>query len=308
MKKQFVIILIAALALSLTACNKKKLEQLESSNKQLSQVNQRQDSLLNDFMLYFNEFEENLDLIKEREAIISTNTENPEFQQDRKDKVLSDIQTINTLLVKNQTIIDSLTERLKGSQWRTKEFKRTIANLNKKLENKTSTIDQLKGDLETMNFAVASLNTKVDTLTKKSEKLAQLSETQSSKLNEQGELLAEQTEKIEFQTKSLNTGFYVTGTSKELKEADILTKEGGVIGLGSTTKLKDDFNSSAFTKIDITEIQVIPLATKKARLLTNHPADSYVIKGEEDKNVEGLEITDPERFWAASKYLVLVTN
>ena len=38
---------------------------------------------------------------------------------------------------------------------------------------------------------------------------------------------------------------------KELKENNVITKEGGIIGLGKTTKLSSDFNKEYFTKINI---------------------------------------------------------
>ncbi|MEZ4825231.1 MAG: hypothetical protein R3C61_02895 [Bacteroidia bacterium] len=63
----------------------------------------------------------------------------------------------------------------------------------------------------------------------------------------------------------------------------------------------------AFTAIDITKVSSIPFDSKKAELLTSHPSDSYVFN-QENKKITSLEITNPEKFWKASKYLVVVTD
>jgi hypothetical protein len=80
-----------------------------------------------------------------------------------------------------------------------------------------------------------------------------------------------------------------------------------VLGLGGQKELKENFNSKAFTPIDITKVQTIPLQSTGAQLVTNHPSDSYSIEIKGDQ-VSDLRITDPEKFWAASKYLVVVVD
>jgi Txe/YoeB family toxin of Txe-Axe toxin-antitoxin module len=109
---------------------------------------------------------------------------------------------------------------------------------------------------------------------------------------------------LEDKTGKLNTAYYAFGTSKELVKQGVLTKEGGFIGIGKAEKLKDDFNKSYFTKIDISETPSIALACKKAKLITIHPTGSYKFEGPDGK-IEKLIITNPEEFWSASKYLVV---
>ena len=96
-------------------------------------------------------------------------------------------------------------------------------------------------------------------------------------------------------------------TSKELIAQGVLTKEGGFIGIGKAEKLKEDFNKNYFTQIDITESMSIPLACKKAKLITTHPSGSYKFDGPEGK-IEKLTITNSEEFWSVSKYLVVVVE
>ena len=89
-------------------------------------------------------------------------------------------------------------------------------------------------------------------------------------------------------------------------EKNVISKEGGFIGLGKTTKVKDDFNKDYFTKINIESTTTINIGAKRAKILSSHPHDSYKLVGE--KPVEKIEITNAEEFWSASKYLVIVID
>mgnify|MGYP000874925023 CR=1 FL=1 len=111
----------------------------------------------------------------------------------------------------------------------------------------------------------------------------------------------------EIKTEKLNTAYYAFGTSKELIKNNVLTKEGGFIGMGKTAKMKSDFNKAYFTKVDASVFTEIVLSAKKAKLVTTHPAGSYKIEGAEGK-AEKLVITNAEDFWSASKYLVIVVE
>jgi hypothetical protein len=114
-------------------------------------------------------------------------------------------------------------------------------------------------------------------------------------------------EEIGTQTDKMNTAYYCFGTSKELKEKGVLTKEGGFIGIGKSEKLAADFNKDYFTKIDITLMKSVDLKSKKAKLVTTHASDSYKLEGDKT-SVDKLVITNAEKFWASSKYLVIVVE
>ena len=104
----------------------------------------------------------------------------------------------------------------------------------------------------------------------------------------------------------INTAYYVIGTKKELLENEVITKEGGFIGMGKIAKLKDKFNKDYFTKVDIRETSEISVYAKKGEVITNHPSDTYKIIGEE--KLDKIEILNPKEFWGASKYLVIMTD
>jgi hypothetical protein len=54
-------------------------------------------------------------------------------------------------------------------------------------------------------------------------------------------------------------------------------------------------------------INHIDIISKKVKVVTNHPSESYKIEGE-NGSVEKLVILDSDAFWSASKYLVMVVE
>jgi len=110
--------------------------------------------------------------------------------------------------------------------------------------------------------------------------------------------------KLEETTEELYRAYYAFGTRKELKEQNILTGDGF---MSKKKVLESDFDKDYFTQIDTREVDSIPLYRPKAKILTTHPQDSYTL----EKNDEGalvLKITDKDRFWSTSKYLVIQVN
>jgi len=234
----------------------------------------------------FNDIQENLNRIKEMEGVISMQTANPsEMQDSAKEQINSDINFIYELLQKNKQTIDDMKRKLSKSDKKMKELERLIANLEMQITQKDAEITLLKEQLAQMNIHIEILVTQIDSI------------SQENKVK--GNEIADKTEE-------LNTVFYVYGTKKELIEKQVLTKEGGFIGIGKIDKLRQDFNKDYFTKADLTQLNSITLASKKARLITTHPSDSYKIIGNE--KADKIEITDAKKFWAASKYLVIVVE
>ncbi|MFK7926349.1 MAG: hypothetical protein AB8H47_30660 [Bacteroidia bacterium] len=295
-------------AMTLVACNGDKIAELENRNTALNEQTTLQDSLLNDFMISFNTFEDNLTLIKEKENLISMETSDQELAPDQKERILTDIQSINDLLDQNRGLIAELTNKVEANSGKVGEFRRMVKRLKSDLEERDTEINTMKEDLVALNFEKETLNRRVDTLSGVNEELVALSNVQAETLDAKEEVLTEQTETINTQTARLNRAFYVVGTEKELKEMNVLSKEGGVIGLGRTAKLAKDFDPNAFTAVDITEFDRIPVDTKKMKVVTAHPSNSYAVNETEKGQVESLEITDPSKFWAASRYLVVVLN
>ena len=82
------------------------------------------------------------------------------------------------------------------------------------------------------------------------------------------------------------------------------------MGLGKTARLNSNIDNNKYTKIDYTQTMTIPINSDGVKIVTSHPADSYTLdKDAKNKDmVINLTITNPEKFWSASKYLVIVKS
>ena len=291
MKKIALALLIIPILIS---CNQQKVKQLESRNDSLVQQANLKDESITEFLQSFSEIQSNLDSIKTKEMIISDRTEGKtELKKKAKDQINDDVNTIYLLLNDTQDKLAEIRKKLGKSDYHVKELQKVVDHLSKQLASKDKEIESLRLELEKMNITVVKLAQSVNTLKKENiEKDAQIQD---------------QTEVIDEKTLVLNTAYYAIGTKKELKDNNIITAEGGFIGIGKNKKLADDFNEEFFTKIDIREVTQIPIpGTKKATVVSTHGTESFKISGEGDTRM--LEIINIEEFWKSSKYLVIIID
>ena len=250
-------------------------DSLQNVNSGLSGKLNEKEIALQEFISTFNEIQDNLNTIKEKEKIVTQSSTGGDVKS-KEDQIKEDIQAIYDLMGRNKSRINSLSRKLKASNLKLEGMQLMIENLQASLNMKDEEINDLKNKIESLNIELSSINTDYKDI--------------------QGE--------SEAKTVIIKTAYYAFGTSKELKEKNIITKEGGFIGLGKTNKLKEDFNKEYFTKVNIDEATVINIGAKKAKIITTHPSSSYKLIGE--KTVEKIEITNPEEFWSVSKYLVII--
>lgn len=283
-----------------TACNQEKVDQLTDENITLANRNKGLNKELEGYLKTFNEIEDNLNEIKEREANIVTSTaDGVEYKEtDRKASVVRDMTAINALMKENRAKMASLQSRLKSSD---SEFKKMVASLNYRLREKDEELNVLKTDLETLNIEKEQLTQNVSMLASKVDTLSATTE-------EQADIIEEQSSVIEERTTALNTAFVAIGSYRDLRDEKVVVKEGGLLGIGSTEKLSEEMNYEAFSKIDITQVRSIPVVAKKVDLVSAHPQGSYEFELNEEENVEKLVILDPEKFWESSKYLVVLVE
>ncbi|MGE0078948.1 MAG: hypothetical protein AB7S48_13900 [Bacteroidales bacterium] len=287
--KQFKFIILGlTFLMAISACNQKEKRQIDlltKENEALRNDAKAKDSTINQFFILINEIEENLAEVKQRQQVISQNAiQDRELKNDVREQIDEDIQTINELMDKNRKTIAYLNRKLKESNLKVAEFERMLSQTMQQLDAKDAEITELKEQLTALNFSVETLNAKVDTLTEDNIAL---------------------TLKVNKQTEAINSAWYAFGSKKELLAHGVIDKTGGFLGIGRTTKMKADFDHSYFTKVDISQTKSIDLFVKKAKIITTHPSDSYQLITSENGNVEKIEITNPDKFWSASKYLVV---
>jgi len=299
MKKQSVLSVLLpllALTLALTGC----LTQRER-NSSISKSEMLIDSLetaLNqaktesdDLMGTVKEIQEGFKAINEAEDIVAVETAAGENSD--KQTIAENIALINNKMKLNRELIANLREQLRASNTSNEKLKATLEDMVKNFEaqlaENTKKIEELQKEIEEKNLRIAEQDQQITALNDNVQNLVEQGEQKDADI-------AQKAENIAKQDKDLHTAYYVFGTKKELKEQRIL-QHGEVLQ-------SQDFNRAYFTKIDYRATKVIPLYSKGAELLTSHPAGTYELaKGTTGQYT--LRITDPDRFWSVSKYLVI---
>ncbi len=267
-----------------TRDHKTQLALMENQKISFTQQLTERDSTLNDWLTSFDEIERNLQMIKEKEKIITVNSSGTEVSKDKRNQIMEDIKNINALLDENKKKIAQLNAQLKKSGNTITGLQSRITSLEESMKTYESEIAELKTNLVNKDFEIGQLNNRVfalnDTLTIKEEKIS----NQISKLHQ---------------------AFLTSGTYKDLKGKGLLTKEGGFIGIGRKESLLENFSDSLFQEIDITKTMTIPVNSKSAKLVTEHPSGSYEMVKENEKQIAYIAIKDPDEFWKISKYAVV---
>lgn len=302
MKKNGIISVVAALAaimvviavyeLYLIRQKTDQLTQMETQNFNLSENIQDRDSVINDFVGTFNEIDENLTFIHQRRNQLTLEA-SKEINRNRKSEILADIRLMDSMLVASSKHIEDLEKRLKDSGVRMRSFENRIASLNQTITQNTAEMDELRRVVEEKDYQIAELSTRLDQY-----------QTELEVKNE--ELYNKEMDILET-NRQMNTAYYALGSYKELKEQGIVDRTGGLLGIGSTKTIQQNLQNEYFTPLDIREIKTIPIASKTAKIITEHPDDSYELIME-DGLISALVIEKPEEFWKISKYAVIETR
>jgi len=292
MKRNFILSLAVVF---LVSCHnyKKDTEQLTILRDSLQNEANIKDASIVEFLNDFNAIQESLDSIKQLENLITLKSaQSSEMNQRQKDLILADIALLNELIQKNKEQISSLQSRLNNANSRigtldamVEELNRMVNSLDRQNQEKDAEIYLLSLQVQKMNVDIGFLNQRIV-------------EVESE--------IQVKTETIQIQTVQLNKAYYTFGTNRELRDNGVIEKNGGVLGIGRTALIRENFNHEYFTEIDIRDIGFIPLMVKKAEIISVHPAGSFHISG--NKTADTLYIDNKAEFWKASKFLVVLTN
>ena len=279
MKKFFI---LAMCAIAMASCNenaKKAEAQARAERDSLNQVIAQKDDEINDMMTTLIDIEDGFREITEAQNRVTlaksgegTNT---------KQRITENFQFIQSMMQQNKDLINKLKQQVRESSIKGDKLKKVIASLTEQMETKDKQIAELVEQLEMKDIHIGELKYEIGSLKDDQRSLQDENEAQSKTINAQD--------------KQLNTAWFAYGTKDELKKQRIL--DGGKV-------LQSNFNKEYFTKIDIRVDKEIKLYSKSAKLLTTHPADSYTLQPDANKQYV-LRITDPQTFWSTSKYLVV---
>lgn len=280
----------AASIVLLAACGDEKkvastddtsVDQLVQTRDSLQQVIENQDSLLS----LINELGDGMEQIKMLENILSSENLQSETP-DRRDKIRNDMADIQRTLNERRQRLAELEARLNKSNANNAHLRQAITSLKSQIAAQVTTIESLRKDLASANIYIDQLTQNVDSLN-----------TTVANTIEEKNVVEQKNEEL---TNQLNTCYYVIGSKSELKAHDII--ETGF--LKKTKIMPEDFQRNYFTTADQRSLTSLPLHSKKAKVLTSQPSDSYQIVNDAN-GMKVLNITNPEKFWSTYKYLVI---
>jgi predicted RNase H-like nuclease (RuvC/YqgF family) len=290
MKKIVNIVSVFALVALLGSCaeSSKKYKALEAERDSLLVVTSNVTTDFESSLRTINEIEMALQTVREAESIIIM-----ENQEGNNNYAVSQIEAIDRTIKQNKAKIEELEKQLADAGSKSKQLNATINRLKKELDDKDALMTTLRNELNASKAQVVELTTKVEHLNKNVEVLTEDVDNLSAQS-------AEQQATIRLQDAMMNSVYYIVAPMETLKQYELVT--GG--GLFKKESVSNVINKNVLNVADRRELTTLPLNTKKANILTNHPESSYQITKNDD-GMLSLVIVDKEAFWNISNYLII---
>lgn len=226
--------------------------------------------------------------VREKQVAISSLVAAAERDQSKKSVILDDIAALEMQLAQDRRDIDDLKERMNKSAFRIRSLEKMVAGLQKEIEQNQVVIAELKAGIESRELTLGHTR---DSLSF-SQKVLRNTE---SKLHE--------TEQVLIDTR--NTAYYVIGNSRELEQRNVIERVGFI---SKKPALTSEFDSSAFSRIDVTRVADFSVNCKAGdiRVVPPRALGSYRVEQIED-NRSVLKVLDREQFWKVP-YLAIVVK
>lgn len=254
--------------------------ELNSKDKELNSLEfdkLNNDSIVNQYALYIQRIKNNINEINNQESIINNAKSKEEFYKADTTNIINAIKIMSEKLIENESMISELNNAVKLEKNKNSQFATRVTELSTEVAKSNREIYFLREELYSLNSSFEAIFNKYN----------------------------EQNKKISFLNNKLNEIAYVIGTKSELLDNGVLTKSGGLIGLGKSRKLNSDFNTNYFTFSTKQDLKSIVLGYKSVKLMTPHPSESYKISKNTNELIDSLLIFNVENFWKNSKFLVL---
>lgn len=288
--KKILLGIFASIALVFTSCNNIEEERARSQKTidSLQSIVDSKNDEMNQFFETLNEIEDNLAKVTSKfGSVEELRRGKTEIRNDVKMKINDQINDINTMLTANKQRLNALNKKLSESNAENSTLKEYVEKLQTRISEQENEIQTLVTELEQKNIIIETLNTNVVELTKSNTEKEQI---------------------IAKQIADANRVYYIIGTYKELKEAGVVNKTGGFIGLGKKQQVANNMNTDLFTQADKTTTSIIDINKEKVKVLSKHPEGSYELIMNDDDVCSAIKITNPTDFWKYTDYLVITTK
>lgn len=242
------------------------------------------------------EISANLDVISAREGLLYKTTEHT----NKKTKIIQQIRSLGALLAKKQLQIEELQHKAKqvsapvGDNATVDNLNKMISFLSGQLKEKGERVTKLEKVAVRKDVSVAQLKyiiqnqaNSVDALRYRfnmsslEQELSRLKAKERQRNDEQGEV------------------FYIMADKQTLKEQGLLKTS-----LFSKRLNNNNITQEHFTKADKKELKQLTINSKTPKILSMNPDGSYTLTENEDGTTT-LTITDAEKFWNVSRYLII---
>lgn len=286
MKKLFFSLMATCLLMTVFSCGNGSTatqQQMDSLQAAYDQRNADYENLNE----YLTVIANGLDSIAVQEGqLFASSGESPSLSREQ---IAKNLEAYKKTLASQRQQIAALEKKLKNSNAATAHLRTIIQSLNEQIAAKDAELDQLRKELSNRNVSIEYLMASMKSLQDKS--------------NRQQQTITQQESALQAKDDQINEGFVKMGPKSELKKLGLLS--GGSL-LKKSKVDYDNMDKKLFQRIDIRKTQRIEIPFKKAKILTAVPSDSYSMEQRDDYNY--LIITNVERFWSVSNYLIIQTD
>lgn len=291
--KKFIILAFGAFMLfGLNSCveSSKKYKALQAQLDTLAISYQERSVELESMFSELNEIVAGMQSIREAENILEVESSDRNGDGNKSKKQITilkdDVKAITDAIAGYKEQIAQLQKKNKNQS---AEFKKLVTGLNEELDKRGERIAEITQQLAEKE---KQLGIKNQEIVKLNENVASLNQESTS-----------QKETISQQDQTIFLAHYLLGSRKELKQAKVVSRQ----GLFCPPIVSSQAQNADFTSIDLRQVKLIPLQTKKAKILSAHPADSYELETGDDGMLT-LKIKNENAFWKQTRYLVVMIS
>jgi hypothetical protein len=279
------------LLISITGCSVKDSEDYKSVvsfNAYLQEKVKEKEKELEEITNAMALIENNLSEIRKQEGVIGKLTSDTDTS--KAGKIEAMFSEISTYMEENQKMVALLDAKLKKEGNQNKGLANLLAQQKRAVLEKEQEIMQLQQTIDSLQVQL--------TLT---------IENKNAEIKVRDKQLSQARKQLDEKEAAGTLAYYRAGSSKELIANQLIKKEGGILGAGKTLKLTNQFDTDLFKSINIKLFNELELGSSaKPKVLSAHPPESYYFVKTDGKTY--LKITNQEKFWSATRFLVIVTD
>lgn len=292
MKRILSTIAVVAVMSILVSCgqNEEQLAAQQKTQDSLQSIIDSKDSEIDALFEMLNQIEDNLSMISAKYgAVQQLRQKGMEGNTNVKGEISNQLANIESMLAANKQKIAELNSKLSSLGKQNEELQQFVEKLEGRVAEQEIQISNLMTELENSKMVIKKLNTNIDDLTASNQA---------------------KDETIAQHIAESNKAYYIVGTYSDLKEAGIVGKSGGFIGIGKKQSTMADMPLDRFVQIDRTKVTTVVVNMRNAVVISSHPATSYELVPDEndEKTTAYLRILNPGQFWQQTKYLVISTT